>query len=101
MQELGERVASVETRLDSCDRRLESHGNELEDLRIRNAEQDIQLKKLCINQEKALALAEKAEKKLDQLETQGNTAAWMLKVVIYGIPALGTLFLTLKGFGWF
>lgn len=101
MQELGERVASVETRLDSCDRRLDSHGRELEEIRIRNAEQDIQLKKLCINQEKALALAEKAEKKLDKMDAQGNTVAWMLKVVIYGIPALGTLYITLKGFGWF
>lgn len=101
MQELGERVASVETRLDACDRRLEAHGNELEELRIRNAEQDIQLKKLCINQEKALALAEKAEKKLDKLDTQGDTAAWMLKAVVYGIPALIGLYLSLKGIGWF
>ena len=100
MTELGERVASLDTRLDSHEKRLDAHGKELEELRIRNAEQDIQLKKLCINQEKALALAEKAEKKLDKLDTQGDTAAWMLKVVVYGIPALATLYITLKEAGW-
>ena len=101
MQELGERVASVETRLDSCDRRLDSHGRELEEIRIRNAEQDVQLKKLCVMQEKSYELALKAEKKLDKLDTQGDTAAWMLKAVVYGVPALFTLYLTCKQMGWF
>lgn len=101
MQELGERVASVETRLDSCDRRLDSHGRELEELRIRNAEQDIQLKKLCVMQEKSYELALKAEKKLDKMDAQGNTVSWMIKTIVFGIPALFTLYLTFKQMGWF
>ena len=101
MQELGERVASIDTRLESHEKRLDAHGRELEELRIRNAEQDVQLKKLCVMQEKSYDLALKAEKKLDKMDAQGNTVSWMLKLVVYGIPALIGLYLSLKGIGWF
>lgn len=100
MQELNERVKAAEVKLDSCERRLDAHGKELEEIRIRNAEQDIQLKKMCVMQDKALALAEKAEKKLDKLDTQGDTAALMLKLVVYGIPAIAALYMALKQLGW-
>ena len=59
------------------------------------------MKKLCVMQEKSYDLALKAEKKLDKLDTQGDTAAWMLKAVVFGIPALITLYVSLKSIGVF
>ena len=35
MQELNERVKAAEVKLDSCERRLDAHGRELEEIRIR------------------------------------------------------------------
>lgn len=43
MQELTERVVKVETRLDIQDKRLDAHGNELEELRKQNIVQDSKL----------------------------------------------------------
>lgn len=99
--EINERVAKVETRVESLEERATIHGRELDEMRIRNAEQDAQLKKLCVNQERAYELAEKSSRKLDKMSAQADTAAWMLKAVVYGVPALFTLYLTFKQMGWF
>ncbi len=101
MNDLGERVKATETRLDSCHRRLDAHGRELEEMRIKNARQDAQLEKLCQNQQRTYELTEKNAHKLDKMSAQGDTVAWMVKAIVYGVPAMFTLYLTLKQMGWY
>ncbi len=89
MQELGERVAKVETRMDIADARLKAHGDELDALREQNIKQDDKLNQICRETKDNTELSRSIKGGI-------KTIQWMF----YGATAVLGLYLTIKQLGW-
>jgi len=90
MQELTERVVKVETRLDIQDKRLDAHGNELEELRKQNIVQDSKLDGIDKKLTESCEVTRSIRGGVD-------TVKWLLAAV----STVGGIWLMVKQMGWF
>lgn len=90
MQDLNERIASAETRLDSHDKRLDAHGRQIDELLMKDIRQDAKLDSLCKDVKENTAITRSIKGGID-------TIKWL----IAGMTTLGGLWLMLKQMGWF
>lgn len=90
MQELTERVVKVETRLDIQDKRLDAHGNELEELRKQNVMQDAKLDGIDKKLTESCEITRSIRGGVD-------TVKWLLA----GVSTVGGLWLLIKQLGIF
>lgn len=88
--EINERVAKVETRVESLEERATIHGRELDEMRIKNAKQDSKLDELCRESKENTAMTRSIKGGVD-------TVKWLLA----GVSTLGGLWLMVKQMGWF
>lgn len=90
MQEINERVAKAEQRLDDHEHRISVHGHEIDSLREQNIKQDATLD--------ALSRDVKENTEIGRSIKGGvNTLKWL----VGGVSALGGLWLTIKQLGLF
>ena len=89
MQELGERIAKVETRQDITETRLKAHGEQIDELMKQNVKQDDKLDKICRETKDNTELSRSIKGGI-------KTIQWMF----YGATAVLGLYLTLKQLGW-
>lgn len=85
-----ERVVAVETRLDIHDKRLEAHGNELEELRKQNVMQDAKLDGIDKKLTESCEITRSIRGGVD-------TVKWLLA----GVSTVGGLWLLIKQLGIF
>ena len=90
MQELGERIAKVETRQDITDVRLKSHGDQIDELMRQNVKQDDKLNTLCRESKENTAMTRSIKGGVD-------TIKWL----IAGASTVGGLWLLIKQLGVF
>lgn len=98
--ELNERMAAAETQLKSHNERMNRHGERLNKLEEHDVRQDAVLEKLCANQERTHELAKKNTETLNAVLTQGKTIKLLVTTIVYGVPALVSLWMALKQLGW-
>ena len=98
--ELNERVAAAESQLKSHNERMNRHSDRLDKLEQHNVKQDAVLEKLCKNQERTHELTKKNKETLDAVLTQGKTIKLLVTCIVYGIPAIASLWVALKQLGW-
>ena len=89
MQELGERIAKVETRQDIAETRLKAHGEQIDELMKQNVHQDDKLNQICRETKDNTELSRSIKGGI-------KTIQWMF----YGATAVLGLYLTLKQLGW-
>lgn len=96
MQELGERIAKVETRLDSQDERLDRHDDKIEGLRMNDARLEAKLDNVCIEiQETKKEVGENTE-----LTRSIKDGIKTIRLLFYCATAVLGLYLTIKQLGW-
>lgn len=87
-EELPQRVAKLETRVEIHDVRLGKHGEEIEALRNHNVRQDTVLEKLSDNQEKN-----------NEMTSDIRGVVKFIKWLVTGVSALIGLYISLKQIG--
>lgn len=98
--ELNERVAAAESQLKSHNERMNRHSDRLDKLEQHNVKQDAVLEKLCKNQERTHELTKKNTETLNEVLSQGNSIKLLVKLIVYGFPAIVSLWVALKQIGW-
>lgn len=89
MQELGERIAKVETRQDIAETRLKAHGEQIDELMKQNVHQDDKLNQIC-----------RETKDNTELSRSIKGGIKTLQWLFYGATGVLGLYLTLKQLGW-
>ena len=90
MQELGERIAKAETRLDIHDERLKAHDEILDVLKLQNKAQDAKLDQICRETQENSSVTHSIKGGVD-------TVKWLLA----GVSTIGGLWLLVKQLGIF
>lgn len=88
MQELGERIAKVETRQDIADIRLKAHGDQIDELMKQNVKQDDKLNSIDRKLSESCTITRSIKGGMD-------TIKWM----IAGVSSVGGVWLLLKQLG--
>lgn len=100
-QPLNERMAAAESILEQHDKQLWKHEGDISDLKLKNVEQDTTLAKLCRKIDQNSAVTEKNHEMLEELHVQGKTIKWLVTSIVTGIPAIISLYFTIKQLGLF
>lgn len=88
MNELGERIAKVETRQDIADIRLKAHGDQIDELMKQNVKQDDKLNSIDRKLSESCTITRSIKGGMD-------TIKWM----IAGVSSVGGVWLLLKQLG--
>lgn len=98
-QPMNERIVKVETQLENHEKRLNKHGEEIDELKINTIRQDSELAQLRAELAKNTETTEANHGVLQEIRTQVKTVGWIGWGIIGAIPVALTIFESLKKSG--